>query len=120
MYQQLEPELVASLLASAGLEAGAETESSFSHEPSPQDHLDMEAFSEGWRQLDSCRSSLANIVLAAFTQAKAVACLTADQRVLIITVVLQRQPLISTAKALGFTGKAQLIAALRQALRAIV
>ncbi len=111
-YRDLEPALVAELLLGAVTEPCAALQVL-----NPQDWLDIEAFVAGYRQYDTCFLPLWKLVCIAFSQASIRQQLTSSQQALLIMRVLQYQPIDSVAEYFGLTGKKQVLATMREAIK---
>ena len=110
-YQQLEPELVVELLLNTHCQSHLVLDQ--------QDWLDIEAFALGYRQYESCQFALWKLAALALSSSALITQLSSTQQQLLVMQVLQHRAVKAVAEGLGFSGKKQLLAALRAAVKVI-
>ncbi|WP_127478602.1 tRNA(Met) cytidine acetyltransferase TmcA [Sulfurivermis fontis] len=102
--EEVDADVAAMLLLGAHADDGAELDA--------QDWRDVESFVQGWRGYEVCQVAVRKLVRAAIDQAV----LDAVQRELLQHKVLLCEPWESVIAALGYSGRAQALAALRTAV----
>ena len=108
-FQHVEPELV------AGLMLGNDYYETIIIDE--QDWLDVTAFTEGYRVFEVCSVPLWKMVCSFMGQLEVRQWLSDTQRDLLVYILLQNRPMSWVAKELGYTGKKELITALRGAIK---
>jgi tRNA(Met) cytidine acetyltransferase len=115
MYRQLESELVILLLQDSN---NLNVDDLKRNDLTPQDYLDIQAFVEGHRQLESCRMALSRFLRVMLSTSldyhpDQMKLLDAQQKKLLVKIILQAQSITEVAKELHYSGKKELIEALR-------
>ncbi len=77
-----------------------------------QDWRDVESFVQGWRGYEVCQVALRKRALSLPATTR----LTARQHELLLCKIVQRQPWVQIVAAFGYSGRAQALAALREAV----
>ncbi|WP_339673725.1 GNAT family N-acetyltransferase [Dasania marina] len=109
LFAGLEPELA------AGLMFGGEMADLIVLDD--QDWLDITAFAEGYRVYEVCSVPLWKLACSFTGQLEVRQWLTDAQRDLVVYVLLQNRPAPWVAKQLGFTGRKELVQALRDVVK---
>ena len=115
LYQQLDVELVIALLNNT-----APTAENIYQQLTQQDWLDIEAFTLGYRQYEMCLLPLWKLLVLGLSQKSIREQLSASQQVLLVARILQNQPLKTVADNVELTGKKQLLAAMREAIKIVL
>jgi len=111
-FQFLEPELVAVLLLN--------NNAAKQHQLDQQDHLDIEAFSRAYRQLEQSLLPLWRLVCIGFSSLVLQQHLSAAQQQLLIQLILQNRPIKQVADSMGLSGKRQVLTELRKLVTTII
>lgn len=112
LYHRLETDLVADIFLSIDSAALAQLDQ--------QDYVDIEAFAEGFRQYEMCWQPLWKLVCLELSRQSSPLQQQPTFKALLISRVLQQQSLEGTVKRFGYTGKKQLLADLRRAIKLLV
>lgn len=108
LFQLLEPELVAGLMLGADDYEGVELDE--------QDWLDVYSFAQGYRVFEVCSASLWKLLCCCIGHLDVQQALGHKYCDLLIYSVLQSRPLPWVAKRLGYSGKKELLSAMREAV----
>jgi tRNA(Met) cytidine acetyltransferase len=102
--EEVDADVAATLLQGAHADDSAEL--------SAQDWRDVDSFAQGWRGYEVCQVAVRKLVQARINGAE----LDVKQQALLQRKVLQSEPWASVIAVLGYSGRAQALAALREAV----